>query len=98
MFCNSPNERASAIGSPFVMEYKPSELREMEYQYCRTHLEYFVEKYGHIEDKDADAPVKTVAQELLREDLAEVLSGLSPRERDVLRLRFGMDVLTFLKL
>src|SRR5574344_152247 len=44
-----------------------------------------------IEDKDADAPVKTVASELLREDLAEVLCTLSPRERDVLRLRFGMD-------
>lgn len=44
-----------------------------------------------IEDKDADAPVMTVAHELLREDLAEVLSSLSPRERDVLRLRFGMD-------
>ena len=44
-----------------------------------------------IEDKDADAPVKTVAQELLREDLAEVLGSLSARERDVLRLRFGMD-------
>ncbi len=44
-----------------------------------------------IEDKDADAPVKTVAHELLREDLAEVLCTLSPRERDVLRLRFGMD-------
>ncbi len=44
-----------------------------------------------IEDKDADAPVKTVAHELLREDLAEVLSSLSPRERDVLRLRFGID-------
>ena len=44
-----------------------------------------------IEDKNADAPVKTVASELLREDLAEVLSTLSPRERDVLRLRFGMD-------
>lgn len=44
-----------------------------------------------IEDKEADAPVKTVAHELLREDLAEVLSSLSPRERDVLRLRFGMD-------
>ena len=44
-----------------------------------------------IEDKEADAPVKTVASELLREDLAEVLSTLSPRERDVLRLRFGMD-------
>ena len=44
-----------------------------------------------IEDKDADAPAKTVAQELLREDLSEVLSGLSARERDVLRLRFGLD-------
>lgn len=44
-----------------------------------------------IEDKDADAPVMTVAHELLREDLAEVLRSLSPRERDVLRLRFGMD-------
>ena len=33
----------------------------------------------------------TVAHELLREDLAEVLRSLSPRERDVLRLRFGMD-------
>ncbi len=44
-----------------------------------------------IEDKEADAPVATVAHELLREDLAEVLRSLSPRERDVLRLRFGMD-------
>ena len=44
-----------------------------------------------IEDKEADAPIKTVASELLREDLAEVLSTLSPRERDVLRLRLGMD-------
>ena len=44
-----------------------------------------------IEDTAADAPIKTVASELLREDLAEVLCTLSPRERDVLRLRFGMD-------
>lgn len=44
-----------------------------------------------IEDREADAPVLTVAHELLREDLAEVLCSLSPRERDVLRLRFGMD-------
>jgi len=46
---------------------------------------------GFIEDKEADAPIKTVASDLLREDLAEVLCTLSPRERDVLRLRFGMD-------
>ena len=44
-----------------------------------------------IEDKESDAPVKMVASELLKEDLAEVLCTLSPRERDVLRLRFGMD-------
>ena len=44
-----------------------------------------------IEDAAADAPIKTVASELLKEDLAEVLCTLSARERDVLRLRFGMD-------
>ena len=44
-----------------------------------------------IEDSGADAPIKTVASELLKEDLAEVLCTLSARERDVLRLRFGMD-------
>ena len=31
-----------------------------------------------IEDKEADAPIKTVASDLLREDLAEVLCTLSP--------------------
>ena len=41
-------------GLHLIMDYKPSELREIEYQYCRTHLEYFVETYGHIEDKDAE--------------------------------------------
>jgi RNA polymerase primary sigma factor len=44
-----------------------------------------------IEDREAKAPATTVAHELLREDLTEVLSSLSPRERDVLRLRFGLD-------
>ena len=44
-----------------------------------------------IQDDNVDAPVKMVASELLKEDLADVLCTLSPRERDVLRLRFGMD-------
>ncbi len=35
--------------------------------------------------------IQKVSYELLKEDLAEVLCTLSPRERDVLRLRFGMD-------
>ncbi|HNB24555.1 MAG TPA: sigma-70 family RNA polymerase sigma factor, partial [Candidatus Melainabacteria bacterium] len=32
-----------------------------------------------------------ITQELLREDIIEVMAGLAPRERDVLRLRFGLD-------
>jgi len=44
-----------------------------------------------IEDREAEAPANTVAQELLRDDLTEILAGLSARERDVLRLRFGLD-------
>jgi RNA polymerase primary sigma factor len=44
-----------------------------------------------IEDREAEAPAQSVAHELLREDLTEVLAGLSLRERDVLRLRFGLD-------
>ena len=44
-----------------------------------------------IEDKQAETPASSVTQELLREDIIEVMSGLSPRERDVLRLRFGLD-------
>lgn len=30
------------------------ELRENEIEYCRDHLEYYVEHYCHIEDKDAE--------------------------------------------
>jgi len=44
-----------------------------------------------IPDDSADAPIKTVASELLKEDLAAVLCTLSARERDVLRLRFGIE-------
>jgi RNA polymerase sigma factor (sigma-70 family) len=35
--------------------------------------------------------VLSETQELLREDLIEIMAHLSPRERDVLRLRFGLD-------
>ena len=44
-----------------------------------------------IPDESADTPQKSVSQDFLKNDLAEVMSTLSPRERDVLRLRFGMD-------
>ena len=44
-----------------------------------------------IKADSSDAPIKKVSSELLKEDLAEVLCTLSPRERDVLRLRFGLE-------
>ena len=30
------------------------DIRESEIEYCRTNIEYFIDTYGHIEDKDAD--------------------------------------------
>jgi RNA polymerase primary sigma factor len=44
-----------------------------------------------IEDEGSDTPATSVTHELLREDIIEVMAALSPRERDVLRLRFGLD-------
>lgn len=44
-----------------------------------------------IEDREAETPASNVTQELLRDDIVEVMSALSARERDVLRLRFGLD-------
>lgn len=44
-----------------------------------------------IEDSETDRPDTTVTHELLRQDLAKMLNELTPRERDVLRLRFGLD-------
>ena len=43
-----------------------------------------------IEDHDAPAPADAASYALLREKLNEVLGGLSPMERKVLELRFGL--------
>ncbi|MBR1398144.1 MAG: RNA polymerase sigma factor RpoD [Selenomonadaceae bacterium] len=44
-----------------------------------------------IEDQDAPAPADAASFLLLKEQLEEVLSTLTPREMRVLRLRFGLD-------
>ncbi len=44
-----------------------------------------------IEDKDTETPSANVTQELLREDIIDIMRSLSPRECNVLRLRFGLD-------
>lgn len=44
-----------------------------------------------IEDQDAPAPPDVASFTLLKEQLGEVLDSLSSRERDVLKLRFGLE-------
>ena len=44
-----------------------------------------------IQDQDSVSPDDAASQQLLRERIVEVLSELSHRERDVLRMRFGLD-------
>ena len=43
-----------------------------------------------LDDPDATNPGKTVDQHLLRERITEVLRSLTPREREVIELRFGL--------
>jgi len=44
-----------------------------------------------IEDQDVQAPAEAAAFELLKEQLDDVLETLTPREKKVLKLRFGLD-------
>ncbi len=44
-----------------------------------------------IEDQDSETPATSITHQLLREDIIQVMAALGHRERDVLRLRFGLD-------
>ena len=44
-----------------------------------------------IQDDDSPAPQDAAAYTMLKEQLADVMSTLTPREAKVLRLRFGLD-------
>ncbi len=48
-------------------------------------------RLGDFIESDSETPEDQVSKNLLREDLEKVLDSLSPRERDVLRLRYGLD-------
>ena len=50
-----------------------------------SHLDDF------IEDSDAPAPADAASHTLLKEQLEDVLSTLTPREKKVLELRFGLE-------
>ncbi len=44
-----------------------------------------------IEDNESSRPDSNCEEELLRQDLNRILSQLTPRERDIMHLRFGLD-------
>ena len=44
-----------------------------------------------IPDEEAPVPAEAASHTLLREQLSEVLNSLTPREAEVLRLRFGLE-------
>jgi len=43
-----------------------------------------------LSDSDSSNPGRTVDQHLLRDRISEVLRSLTPREREVIELRFGL--------
>ncbi len=44
-----------------------------------------------IEDSESSRPDSTTEEELMREDLNRMLSQLTPRERDIMHLRYGLE-------
>ena len=48
-------------------------------------------RLGDFIESDGETPEDQVSKNLLREDLESVLDTLSSRERDVLKLRYGLD-------
>jgi RNA polymerase primary sigma factor len=43
-----------------------------------------------VEDRDAEAPAEVASKAMMRTEVDEVLETLTPRERRVLQLRFGL--------
>ncbi|MAC51965.1 MAG: RNA polymerase subunit sigma-70, partial [Gimesia sp.] len=43
-----------------------------------------------IEDSDSDSPVNTASQEMLKDKIDHVLKTLTYREREIIKLRFGL--------
>ncbi|MBI4532347.1 MAG: sigma-70 family RNA polymerase sigma factor, partial [Candidatus Melainabacteria bacterium] len=44
-----------------------------------------------IEDSESSRPDSTTVEELMRQDLNRMLSQLTPRERDIMHLRYGLE-------
>src|SRR5881394_3795440 len=44
-----------------------------------------------VEDRDGTSPADAAATTLLRREIEEALNKLTPREKEVIRMRFGLD-------
>ena len=44
-----------------------------------------------VEDQEAMSPSEAAAHTLLRREIEDALDKLTPREREVIRMRFGLD-------
>ncbi len=84
----TPEDKAKAVhrmGEIFKIAPEPLSLETPIGEEDNSHLGDF------IEDQEAVAPSDAATVLVLREQLESVLNTLTPRERDVLKLRFGLD-------
>ncbi|HHW91965.1 MAG TPA: RNA polymerase sigma factor RpoD [Firmicutes bacterium] len=87
-----PEEIAEEMG---ISEEKVREVMKIAQEPVSLETPIGEEEDSHlgdfIEDHDAPSPADAASFALLKEQLEEVLETLTPREKKVLRLRFGID-------
>jgi len=88
----SPEEIAADMGMPVE---KVREILKIAQEPVSLETPIGEEEDSHlgdfIPDEDASEPAEAASFTLLKEQLAEVLATLTPREEKVLRLRFGIE-------
>jgi RNA polymerase primary sigma factor len=88
----APEEIAEAMGLPVE---RVREINKIAQEPISLETPIGEEEDSHlgdfIEDHEALAPAEAASATMLREQLNDVLDTLTPRERKVLKLRFGLD-------
>lgn len=88
----APEEISAAMGLPVE---RVREINKIAQEPISLETPIGEEEDSHlgdfVEDHDALAPVEAASFTMLKEQLEGVLETLTPRERKVLRLRFGLD-------
>jgi RNA polymerase primary sigma factor len=89
----TPEEIAKAIGA--VTPEKVEEILKLSQEPISLETPIGEEEDSHladfIEDRSAPAPAEAASYQLLKEQIEDVLSTLTERERRVLQLRFGLE-------